>query len=282
MNGLAISGASTKLTFSSGISVKLAQSKNYDIITGISAGSIISLLLAIGEYDLLKEAVTNSTESDFFKTAPLNNNGNITLGAILRVVSGKESLGDFTLGDLLRRYYTSDMHDKMMKCGKIVKVGATNMNLNRIEYQDITKVDYDTALLWVVASSSIPVATQMIKIGNYYYADGGVIQNVGGMEAISSGATSLDVVFSRPEKTEPSVNDYNWKPTNIISVVTRVLDSIADTNSFNDEEEITLECQNKNIPLKMYYPPYELTYSLYKIDTDLSKSWYQLGLDTTI
>jgi predicted acylesterase/phospholipase RssA len=274
---LAISGGSTKIGFLAGASIELMKVHDYDIITGISAGSIISLMLSIGEFDILQNAVLECTQDDFFKVSPTNDKGTIKFRSIFRVLAGKHSLGEFTLIDLLKKYYTIEMHEKLQNSGKVVKIGAVNMNLIRIEYCDIAKADYETALQWVVASSSIPLATDAVKIGDYYYYDGGVLEHVGGMEALESGANHLDVIYSRSQNLEIRAKDLAWKPNNIFSVVMRTLDVMATRISFENESEIDLYCKYKKIPLTNYFAPFTLTDNLYKMDKDLSKAWFDLG-----
>jgi predicted acylesterase/phospholipase RssA len=282
MKGLAISGGSTKIGFLAGSTIELCKKNNYDIITGISAGSIISLLLAIGEYELLKESVLPIDTPDFFKTEPMTDENKIKLSAIWRIIISKTSLAEFTLDDLIRKIYTSEHHQRLQRSGKMVKVGAANMNLKRIEYCDITKVDYELAIKWVVASSSIPVATDLVKIGNYLYTDGGVFQHVGGLEAIESGARELDVVFSRPEKQELTHADINWDPKNVVEVLFKTLSLMSDNNSWNDEDLIIKESLIRNVSLNIYYTPFKLTTGMYKMDPDLTKSWFELGREQVL
>lgn len=280
MKALAISGGSTKIGFLAGAAIELCKRNDYQIVTGISAGSIISLLLAIGEFDLLKESILPIDTPNFFKHEPLNDKNNITLSAIWRVITGKPSLAEFTLESLIKNIYQSTHHIRLQESGKIVKVGASNLNLKRIEYCDITKVDYELALKWVVASCSIPVTTEPVKIGNFFYVDGGVLEHIGGLEAIDSGATSLDLVFSRPENEESSHDDIDWEPKNVIDVLFRTLSVMSDNNSHNDEKLIMKTCLIKNIPLSIYFTPFKLTDGMYKMDLDLTKSWFELGRES--
>lgn len=275
MKGLAISGGSTKISFLCGAAIELMKQNNYDIITGISAGAIICLLLGIKNYDTLKISVTESTTKDLFTVQPTKDNGKISLRAILRVISGKKSLGKYAMNDLLRKYYSTEDHIQNQNSGKIIKVGAVNLNTFKIEYCDITKVDYDTALNWVVASSSIPIATECVKIGDYYYVDGGTLEHIGGMTTIEDGATSLDMIFSRTEVAS-SINS-DWKPKNILDVMMRTLSVMSNNTTYENESEIKLTCSYKDIPLNIYYAPYTLTSNLYKMEKDLSLSWFELG-----
>jgi len=279
MKALAISGGSTKIGFLAGSAIELCKRNNYQIITGISAGSIISLLLAIDEFDLLKKSILPIDTPDFFKKEPLNDKNNIKLSAIWRIITGECSLAEFTLTDLIKGIYTTQHHIKLKNCGKIVKIGAVNLNLKKIEYCDITKVDYELAIKWVVASSSIPVTTEPVKIGDYLYTDGGVFEHVGGLEAINSGATELDVVFSRPEVKELSHEDIYWEPKNVIDVLFKTLSVMSDNNSWNDEKIIKKTCKLNNISLAMYFTPFKLTTGIYKMDPDLTRSWFELGVE---
>jgi predicted patatin/cPLA2 family phospholipase len=282
MKALSISGGSTKIGFLAGSAIELCKRNNYQIITGISAGSVISLLLAIDEFELLEGSILPIDTPDFFKNEPLNDKNNIKISAIWRILVGKTSLAEFTLSDLIRRIYTKEHHLKLQNSGKIVKVGAANLNLNQIEYCDISKVDYELAIKWVVASSSIPVTADLVKIGDYLYTDGGVLQHVGGLEAINSGATKLDVVFSRPEEMELSHDDINWSPKNILDVLFKTISIMSDNNSFNDKDIIEKTCLIKNIPLSIYYTPFKLTSGMYKMDSDLTKSWFELGREQVL
>ncbi len=277
MKGLAISGGSTKISFLSSVATELMKRNDYEVITGISAGSIIALLIAIKDYDILENAIMNTTEDDFFEVKPTKDNGKISLKAVFRVISGKQSLGKYSLDKLLKKYYTPEQHERMKNSGKIVKIGAVNLNLVRIEYCDITKVDYETAIKWVVASSSIPIATETVKIGEYYYIDGGSLEHVGGIAALEAGSKSLDVIFSRPEKIELTESDVEWTPKSVLGVMLRTITVMSRNTTIENESEIKLACFQKNIPLNIYYTPFALTTSLYKMDKDLSRAWFELG-----
>ena len=62
-------------------------------ITGISAGSILAVPIALGLYDEIKEFVTNFTLDDIFDIKPVNSKGDLTFCAGFRAITGKESFG---------------------------------------------------------------------------------------------------------------------------------------------------------------------------------------------
>lgn len=236
---------STKIGFLGGAAVELDKKHNFKIYSGISAGAIINLLLPLGEYDLLKKSIVESDVDDLFKVKPANDKDQLTLGSIWRVVRGKNSLGAYTMKKLLKQYYKPEHHVRLQECGKIVIVGAVNFNTEDIEYCDITKVDYETALDWVTASSSIPITCEPVKIGDCYYYDGGVREHVSGIKVLNSGATSLCVVFSRPEHLELSENQQHWLPSNVFKVAVKTLRIMSKDITFEDEEKIKKRCKAK-------------------------------------
>src|SRR5687767_5122260 len=95
MKHLGISGGGTKIAGLYGVAEALLVEKKFkpDIISGISAGAILSLPLALGKFKEVKELVLNFTLDDFFSKKPVKQNGKFTLGALWRVLSGKPYLG---------------------------------------------------------------------------------------------------------------------------------------------------------------------------------------------
>lgn len=277
MRAIAISGSSTKIGFNAGVCVELCKNFNYDIFTGISGGAIICLLLPLGEFDILQKSIFETDIHDFFSIPPLTNNDKITFKGLIRILTGKNSIGKYNIKTLLKKYYTPELHIKMMNSGKIVIVGATNYNTKKIEYCDITKVDYDTCLDWVVASTSIPLACEPILINRNYYFDGGVVEHVSGLKAIDLGGLSLDVVFSRPKNRDLEID--NWKPNNILKIGDRTFDILSRDVTYQDEDKILLRCEAEKIPVNIIYAPYVLTNSMYEMTKELSIKWWNLGVN---
>ncbi len=276
MKALSLSGGSTKISFLAGAGSIMNQHNDYDIYTGISAGSIVNLLLPINKYNVLKEAIINSTTDDFFSVKPMNKKGKISIIGLFRILLGKPSIGKYNLHSLLKIYYTPDDHIQLQNSGKIVIVGAVNYNLEQLDYCDVSKVDYETALKWVVASSSIPIATEPIKIGDFYYCDGGIMEHVSGLHALNLGATEIDVIFSRPDEIEKQ--DILWTPKNILKINQKLLNMMPDKISLNDETIIKEYCLEQNIPLRIIYPLSNLTDELYLMTPELSTDWWNQGV----
>ena len=96
MKILNLSGASTNIGFLFGVSESLITRKNqqFDVISGISSGAILSLPLALGKFNEVRELVLNYDLDTFFRVKPVNKKGRLTLRGIWRAIKGESSLGD--------------------------------------------------------------------------------------------------------------------------------------------------------------------------------------------
>jgi len=126
-----------------------------DVISGASAGSIAGSLLADGKTP--EEALEVVKNKGFFQYTSIR---------IPR--SGFFSLKG--LADQLRNTYSV----KKIEALKIpFYVAVTNLNKGKIEY-----LHQGPLLRSVIASSSIPVLFEQVKIGDNYYVDGGLLDNL--------------------------------------------------------------------------------------------------------
>lgn len=96
MKHLGISGGGTKIGGLYGAASVLMREKNYlpDVISGISAGAILSVPLAMGLFDELEKLLLHFSLKDFFSLPPIKDNGKIrTANAIVRILNGDPYFG---------------------------------------------------------------------------------------------------------------------------------------------------------------------------------------------
>lgn len=124
------------------------------IVSGVSAGSIAGVLYADGYTpDQILERFMNKKIFHFVRvTFPKD--------GFFRM----EGLQDFLEEHLQARYF----HELKLP----LYVGATNYNWGRIEY-----FHKGSLIDKIIASSSIPLLFYPVKIGDYHYFDGGVVDN---------------------------------------------------------------------------------------------------------
>lgn len=274
MKHLGISGGSTKIAGLTGAALEVIKTYKYqpDIISGISAGSILALPIVLGKWDMLEKAVKNLKLSDFFDIAPVNSKGKFTFKAIWRLIIGKSSLGrQKNLINKLKEFvseveYTQYQHSENMPT---IYIGTVDFKTGSRYYFNLkdVKYTYEMYLKIVLASSSIPIFIEEVDMNidnkQVYLFDGGVRDHIGTPWILQNvkGITETISIYARPE-------DYKieeWRPSNVLSVLERYVDIVNVETSKSDEMLEDLLCEAKKIKQTKIFLPQVLT-SLY--DTD--------------
>jgi predicted acylesterase/phospholipase RssA len=285
MKLLSISGGSTKIAGLAGAADALINKLKYnpDIIVGTSAGSILSLPIALGKWDLIRDETTSFTMEDIFSVPPTDNKGSISLIGKLRVLLGKPSLGkQDNLKETLSNIITKKDFKKYLKGDyPTIYVGMVNFNTGSRRYQNLKECTYDEYLNCIMASTSIPYAVEPVKIGNEYYFDGGVRDHIGShwcMENID-GITENVSIYSRPKDFKSILNN-EWSPKNIFQVFERDQAIRVLEISKKDEKIESLIAQDKNIKHTAIFLP-SLLNSLYDTNKEIIEKLYLEGYKST-
>lgn len=154
--GIALSGGGTRGIVHIGVLQALEDNGIFpSIISGTSAGSIVGVLYAHGCTP--KEILSISGEHN-----------------LLWMFSLKIPNSGFSRHSLLRRMLKQHIPENSFeKLKKPLYVAIANLNTGKTEI-----VSSGPLSDVIVASSSIPVLYEPIKIGNYWYADGGLLMNL--------------------------------------------------------------------------------------------------------
>ena len=184
MRHLGISGGGTKIAGLFGVAESIIYDRGYipDIISGISAGAILALPLALGKREEIKKQVLNISMDDFFEVSPIKNNGKIKIGnAIKKIICGRHYLGDqknleITLAKTVSRAEFEAY--KLDKNKAICIVGSVDFYTGKRFYINLKTVSYEHFLKFVNASASIPIFTPGITMdGPIYDFEGETILN---------------------------------------------------------------------------------------------------------
>lgn len=289
MKHLGISGGGTKIAGLFGVAEALILEKKFkpDVISGISAGAILSLPLALGKLDEVRELVLNFTLDDFFSSSPVKENGGFTGAAIWRVLTGKPYLGkQENLEKKLRSIvseaeflaYQKDNTKAACIVGAVdfITGGRKFFNLKKVSYADFPKV--------VNASSSLPIFTKgfQMKVDgeDTYLYDGGVRDHIATAYILeeSEYKDQFDEsisIFSRPEDFKVLPNEFNDK--NVMAILSRYIDITNVEVSKNDEFHLDEVCRVKKIRnVKLYLP--RVMKTVYDTDPQRLRQIYQAGL----
>jgi predicted patatin/cPLA2 family phospholipase len=256
---LGISGGATKIAGLYGSCVALNKiSYSPDIISGVSAGSILSLPVALNRLEPLHNAILNLTLDDFFTIKPVNENGKISLHGAFRLLTGKPSLGLLKkLISLLSKYVTEkDFNDYIKGDYPEVYIGTVDFKTGGRKYFNVKEIsNYNKYLHVVLASSSIPVFCEPVYMDGMVLYDGGVRDHIATpwiLENIEGISRTLSL-YSRPSNFK-LVNE-EWEPTNVLSVALRYSNIVNIEISKSDEMLEDLLAEKKSIKqVKCFLP----------------------------
>lgn len=272
MKHMGISGGGTKIAGLFGVAETIIYERGYvpDIITGISAGAILALPLALGKREEIKQQVLNITLDDFFEDAPIKKNGRIkTFNAIGKLIHGKHYLGDQknlekTLAKTVSR---AEFEAYKLDASKaICIVGSVDFYTGARLYVNLKEVSYENFLKFVNASASIPIFTpgiatdnsvpdfegNIVDFPNLLLFDGGVRDHSPSNKLLASDHPNFQVtettsIFSRPDDIRDIISPNNFTPKNLLSILERYVEITNAEISKNDEDQEKRTIQEKGI-----------------------------------
>lgn len=288
MKHLGISGGGTKITglFGAAEALLLDQQYQPDLISGISAGAILSLPLAMEKWEETHAILDNLKTADFFNKPAFNDRGKLTIGAIGRAISGKHYLGQQrALNDRIREVIAPEAFAQyqLNNSQPICLVGSVDRITGTRYYFNLKEVDYETMIKAIAASAAIPIFTEGIFLEwegkTLHLYDGGIRDHcpTGWVLTDSPYAeqiTETVSLYSRPQ-------DYVLKnKTRDPGGVLRVLQDYVDISNVEvskmDEQLEDLICKKRNIPQRKYFLP-SIMESVYDTDPNRLQQLYQAG-----
>ena len=266
---LSISGGATEIANLAGCAIGIMRGYNPDIFAGVSAGAILALPLALGKLHLIESLVKDFSLDDIFDKDPFGRNGGVSLNGALRVVSGRPSLGSMAaLADTLSSV-VSEKEFKTLK--KEVYVAATNYSKGEQTVFKLNDLDYSTAINAIVASASIPIITEPVRIGGDLFFDGGILDHNIANKVLTdrAGITHARTIYVRDPQSD-------WRITNIFSVIKKTISLMTKEISVSDETIERKICKEKGIDYRTYILESQMK-SLFDTDPDRLLSSFLYG-----
>ena len=240
----------------------------------------------MGLYDEVKELITNFTLTDIFgKYKPVNSKGKITLRALVRLLTGKPSLGK---QDQLINTFKKVMTEKRFNDYKKNKIYPTvflcsvGFKTGSRKYANCKQLTYEEFLDNVKSTSSIPAFVEPVLMNDEYYYDGGVRDHIGSHWLVEKfNITENYSIFSRPENA--MIVEDNWKATNVLKPIFRGFDIMMIEISKNDEEKMDLLSKERGIKNHKIFMPYVLSdgKGMYEFSKETIAKWYDIGKTAT-
>jgi Patatin-like phospholipase len=288
LNILEISGGGPKGAFGAGVLIGWAESgirPKFDVVTGISAGALLSTWAFLGEPEddaVIADLFTGMKKSD---VAPKP-------GGVLRFAFGDNSFMDNTpLIEKLRQLITEKTLDRVAaeaRKGRLLFVGLQNLDYRQLWAFDLTALAasggphaLETYRKVLQASVSPPLVFPPVEIEGSLFADGGArelllaigLQDADGSSSVTSGEGTFFVIFNDKERPEVRA---------ITPDIRGVIDSVAATALSAQMEWMLLRAyalaQAHRYQFKlMKIPESARIPDLFDFDPDMMKPLFDIG-----
>ena len=271
-NVLSLSGGGSFAVIEIGI-LKSIQLPEYDIITGISFGSLNSLILS------------------YYNDKNNFNNGIIELENFYKNLKNEDvySLDLLNFTNKWSIYTTEPLKKTLTKLlknksynhnnkNKNTIIGLTNLNTNSLDLFNINKYSKKDQVELITASSSIPFIWSYTNINNTLYIDGSVISN----QILSGLSVVKDMKCDYYNITFINAFTKNKQHTSIKNIKDYIESIILLINPlFNKDISIinnTLCNADNNIGIiNYYYPIFNISYSIF--DMTRGKELFDIGFN---
>jgi predicted patatin/cPLA2 family phospholipase len=286
MRALVISGGGSKGAFAGGVAQYLMEENKhqYDLFIGTSTGSLLVSHLALNKIDKIKKVYTSVNQEAIFNRNPFkikSKNGIDTISVnnfnvLVSFLKGARTFGEsLNLRSLIKRTLSRDEFEEIKNGDKSIIITVTNLIKNEVEYKSIDDCSYEDFCDWIwISCNYVPFMSLVTKEG-FEYGDGGFSSMVPIREAISRGATEIDVIVLEIE----SYIVPRFLGRNPFSLLVNLFGTLLDQVKKNDISIGKLIAAHKDVKLNLYYTPTQLTSNPLIFNKVNMKNWWQQGFE---
>jgi len=251
-----------------------------DIITGISAGALATLPLALGKHSQMESILRSLTLDDIFSVKPVKENGKLTFKAIGRAATGNDSLGEMGVCKMLRRLVSEEEFNAFCDNPSSPHVWVMSVDAKSCAriIRKVNNLTYGQWITYTVASASIPGFASPVSVDGYELYDGGLRNASLGAWAMETYTPDHTIsVFSRP-KDLSSVADPDWDANNILDPFARAFDILMYEISKSNEEDEVKMAKMHNLKLDQGFLPVIMK-SVFDTDKKRLNKLYEAGIE---
>jgi hypothetical protein len=291
-----VSGGGAWGAFGAGTLAKL--NKSYDVGAGISTGALMTPLVMLNKYDVLKEAYCNTREKDIFdfawyKPRPFKKNGKINMWALIyALILGNESFGTTkAMRKHIDKFIKSLDYVDILKAQKEIIVGCQNLaeEPSLVHFFSTKHEKYEDFKDWMWFSANATFATSLVqkewsdplKPNQKYmgqWSDGGLTEVIPLDPILQRGCKEIDVIIHRPK---PHYS-YEIDPVkNLIEYVERGIKAMRyDIEFENLLETCEHMSQEHGVTITLYFLPRKLSKNSLVFNKEEMTAWWSEGFDT--
>lgn len=301
--GLVISGGGAYGAY--GVGTLAALDKEYDLVCGVSTGSLMSPLVALRKWNTLKTAYTSVTQGDIFDSKwyrpnTFKKNGKVNEWAVLYVLIARLfgrnqsilSLGTTNnMRKLIDKFLSDDDFNRIKAMGKEVSVATVNLaetpsTVHHFSTNDCSTTDFKD---WMWASANAPIFTSLIqkvwfdkdtqKTYMGEWTDGGLSELFSLDFAIDAGCNEIDVIIHR---TKPNFQKQVNFTQDIADNVERCIDAMRYDIEFSDGRlaKKFADAASKGIKIRVFWLGRTLGTNSLMFDEKMMQEWYNEGFAT--
>lgn len=287
--GLVISGGGSKGAFAGGIVEYLIKEKqlNWNVYIGTSTGNLLCPLISVGKIDELKNKYTTISDSDIYSVNPFTKNGGVSIFNLLkRIIFKKRSLGEASkLRKLISSFLTESDYNLLLNSNKEIFSCVTNFTTSCSEYKRIKDEKWEDFCDWMFASSSVPIAFDVVKKNGYEYFDGGMTNSVPIQKAIDEQCTEIDVIILKQKQENNWYSNIYKNP--MFAIIMKTLNVLLREIAMSDIQIGLLEAKNGQnvIKLNIYYAPIQNDNIIHFDKVQMTKWWndgYEFAKNYTV
>lgn len=247
---------------------------NPDVITGVSAGAIASVPIALGLWNEMISTGINLTLDTLFKVSPVNDKGEIRLTKSLFTHG---SLGEQRIQELLSNFISPELYEEY-KYGNYPTCYVQTVE-RKTKAKHVwnlkSNLSYEKFLDIVAASAAIPIYTQGIWINDTEHYDGGLKDVIVNTDWIINtlNPSEMVTVYSLPEEEQVNTHHekiklaHKWlKFLRLGGLLTDVFEILLEESRITDGKNERLLCKENKIKLTQYYLPRVLE-GFYDVDS---------------
>lgn len=291
--GCVISGGGSWGAYGGGTLARI--NGNYDIIVGVSTGSLLAPLAALKEWELLKAGYTsvnasNIFDSSWYKGKALSKKGRIKKMAIIMTLM----LGDKSVctSDALRKtidkFFPREYFDELRQQKKEILVGTQNFAEipSKIHYFSSINENFEEFKDWMWCSANFPYFTSLVKkswrdeIGNFHvglWSDGGLTDLIGINQLMNKGFSDVDIILHRTK----NINSFEGnKINNLMDNITTSINAMRYDIEFEYFYERIKKLNRQGTKVTVYWLPRKLSQNSMIFNEKEMSAWWDEGYET--
>jgi len=268
---------------------------DYDLIVGVSTGSLLAPLAALREWEVLKDGFTNVDEAAVFdycwyKGKPMSASGKIRKFPVLMtlLLGHKSVCTSRALRKTIDKFFPKKYFDELNEKKKVIRVGTQNYAElpSKIHYFGSDNEKYEDFKDWIWCSACFPFFTSLVNKswrdneGKFHigqWSDGGLSDLVGIDELIGKKFSEIDIILHRTPVLHKLETE---RINNLVDNVTTSISAMRYEVEFQYFREKIKRLNMEGATVRVFWLPRKLSANSMVFDKKQMSEWWEEGFNT--